>query len=369
MLTFQRARSLEAELVDSGSGDDINVVICRSPARTTPSFEKRWLTATPSSPALRMWAGDGDGAHRAMHEEDVNGGGESPPPRIYSRDSPHRARDSPRTRFRQPDSRLGQPDSPSARRQLGGAQKNIARVPPLRCAGHARPGTGMSLRFPGLFGIVLLVGIVNFVLLYFLSIWLAPSMAKGGSVICKDTARKQALALKADEVHRIKGIIRQKDNEIQRLRHAAAAATSQIHFYPIGVKGVPWGGLERAEWLSMHPVRRSYRELVLTKIDALQESGHFSVEAYGALSFDPERYPLLVIKSKIWDSSKPSVLVTGGVHGYETSGVEGALLFLQTKFSAYSSRFNFVVVPCVSPWGFEHIQRWNNNADDPNRGL
>ncbi len=93
-----------------------------------------------------------------------------------------------------------------------------------------------------------------------------------------------------------------------------------------------------------------------------------SVEAYGALNFDPERYPLLVIKSKIWDVSKPSVLVTGGVHGYETSGVEGALLFLQTKFSAYSS-MNFVMVPCVSPWGFEHIQRWNKNADDPNHGL
>ena len=28
---------------------------------------------------------------------------------------------------------------------------------------------------------------------------------------------------------------------------------------------------------------------------------------------------------------KPSVLITGGVHGYEKSGVQGAILFLQTQ--------------------------------------
>jgi hypothetical protein len=28
-----------------------------------------------------------------------------------------------------------------------------------------------------------------------------------------------------------------------------------------------------------------------------------------------------------------------------------------------------VVAPCVSPWGYECIQRWNNNAEDPNRGF
>ena len=47
---------------------------------------------------------------------------------------------------------------------------------------------------------------------------------------------------------------------------------------------------------------------------------------------------------------KPSVLVTGGVHGYETSGVQGALAFLETEAQRYADRFNICVAPCVSPW-------------------
>ena len=53
----------------------------------------------------------------------------------------------------------------------------------------------------------------------------------------------------------------------------------------------------------------------------------------------------------------------GGVHGHETSGVQGALLFLETEAARLSAQINVVVAPCVSPWGYEHIQRWNNNAD------
>ena len=61
--------------------------------------------------------------------------------------------------------------------------------------------------------------------------------------------------------------------------------------------------------------------------------------------------------------------MTGGVHGYETSGVQGALLFLQTAGAAYSAVFNLLVVPCVSPWGYETVQRWNAQAVDPNRSF
>jgi len=49
--------------------------------------------------------------------------------------------------------------------------------------------------------------------------------------------------------------------------------------------------------------------------------GDFDVEQYGALSVDKERYPLFCLKTKNWDAKKMNVLVTGGVHGYETSGV------------------------------------------------
>ena len=33
----------------------------------------------------------------------------------------------------------------------------------------------------------------------------------------------------------------------------------------------------------------------------------------------------------------------------------------------YSEHFNFVCAPCVSPWAYETINRWNNLTLDPNR--
>ena len=32
-------------------------------------------------------------------------------------------------------------------------------------------------------------------------------------------------------------------------------------------------------------------------------------------------------------------------------------------------KFNIVVAPCISPWGYETINRWNPNAIDPNRSF
>ena len=87
------------------------------------------------------------------------------------------------------------------------------------------------------------------------------------------------------------------------------------------------------------------------------------------MSHDTSRYPLFAVKTKNWDALKPYVLVTGGVHGYETSGVQGALRFLHTKAAEYAGKFNICVAPCVSPWGYETIQRWNRSAVDPNRSF
>ena len=65
----------------------------------------------------------------------------------------------------------------------------------------------------------------------------------------------------------------------------------------------------------------------------------------------------------------PWALITGGVHGYETSGVQGALRFLQTTAISYRDRLNLLIAPCVSPWGYEVINRWNPNCHDPNRSF
>ena len=127
------------------------------------------------------------------------------------------------------------------------------------------------------------------------------------------------------------------------------------------------GEAEKAVWLSQQTVKRSYSEEVLAKLERLKE--HFVIEQYGALSCSPDRYPLYAVKTRHWDRNKASVLLTGGVHGYETSGVQGAIRFIETRARDYEARFNFVVVPCVNPWGYETINRWNPSAVDPNRSF
>ncbi len=128
-----------------------------------------------------------------------------------------------------------------------------------------------------------------------------------------------------------------------------------------------WGSHEKNNWLSTQTIKRSYHEDVLKRIQALR--GTFTVEQYGALSYDSDRYPLYVICTSNWVASKPSILVTGGVHGYETSGVHGALTFLEQEALNYADTFNIIVAPCISPWGYETINRWNPYAVDPNRSF
>lgn len=129
----------------------------------------------------------------------------------------------------------------------------------------------------------------------------------------------------------------------------------------------PWGKKEKLTWLTEQVVQRSYIDEVVSKIESLKKS--FDVTQYGALSYSLEKYPLFIIKSLNFDTSKKNILVTGGVHGYETSGVHGALMFLEKEAAKYINQFNIIVVPCISPWGYETINRWNPNTIDPNRSF
>jgi hypothetical protein len=137
--------------------------------------------------------------------------------------------------------------------------------------------------------------------------------------------------------------------------------------FPIGTPGVPWGAAERAAWLARLARRRSYADEVLAAEGPLAR--RFDVVRYGSLEYDPGRYPLLAYRSRPWRDGLPIVLVTGGVHGYETSGVHGALRFLERDAADYQDRVNLLVAPCVSPWAYEMIQRWNMHAVDPNRSF
>ncbi len=144
--------------------------------------------------------------------------------------------------------------------------------------------------------------------------------------------------------------------------------TTIERFHPVGTPGQPWGDAERAQWLASLVVQRSYTADVLSRIEPLR--AHFDVEQYGELDYGRQgRYPLFALRSRDWNPALPIMLVTGGVHGYETSGVAGALQFLEQHGRDYAGRANLLVAPCISPWGYERVHRWNADALDPNRSF
>jgi hypothetical protein len=49
--------------------------------------------------------------------------------------------------------------------------------------------------------------------------------------------------------------------------------------------------------------------------------------------------------------------------------VHGALQFIEQYGAAYEGRINLAVAPCVSPWAYEVVHRWNIQAIDPNRSF
>lgn len=137
--------------------------------------------------------------------------------------------------------------------------------------------------------------------------------------------------------------------------------------YPIGVPNQPWTEVERSLWLSKQIKHRSYHHDVVSRIKTFESFAR--VERYGQLDYQGVDYPLFAVKVGEWDAAKPTCLVTGGVHGYETSGVLGALHFVECVARHYSDRLNLLILPCISPWGYESINRWNPAAVDPNRSF
>jgi hypothetical protein len=129
----------------------------------------------------------------------------------------------------------------------------------------------------------------------------------------------------------------------------------------------PWTQADKDQWFKEQTIQRSYADEVVSKIRELGSS--HKITQYGTVTAGPNRYPVFLIQSSAPKPGLKTVLITGGVHGYETSGVHGALAFMKNKEPLYRDRLNFVCAPCISPWSYETINRWNPKAIDPNRSF
>jgi hypothetical protein len=148
-----------------------------------------------------------------------------------------------------------------------------------------------------------------------------------------------------------------------------------------------WQEADKLNWLAKQKFERSYADQVLSRIEKLKAAGgDIKIKSYGNLTLQdredlslsdvtltPEeyknRYPLYYAEVGDITNGKPNIIVTGGTHGYEESGVYGALEFLEKDVATYTDQFNFLVFPCLSPLAFEMNQRWTHNAWDVNRSF
>lgn len=61
-------------------------------------------------------------------------------------------------------------------------------------------------------------------------------------------------------------------------------------------------------------------------------------------------------------------LLTAGTHGDEPSGVEALCAWLeQQRYRPWLDRWQFVLLPCLNPWGYELDVRENHEGKDLNR--
>ena len=77
-------------------------------------------------------------------------------------------------------------------------------------------------------------------------------------------------------------------------------------------------------------------------------------------------YPFL--KIHIGRNNSRRVLISAGMHGDEPSGIETICTFLESKvYKSYLNQWDFIILPCINPYGFEHDTRENQDNKDLNR--
>ena len=94
---------------------------------------------------------------------------------------------------------------------------------------------------------------------------------------------------------------------------------ASVRFDHIGARGKKWGEKEVRQWRTERVWRRSYQEEVVDvlKREVQARGDAFELVEYGRLAYGDcgVEHPLYAFKSKGWRDERPSVFVTGGVHG------------------------------------------------------
>jgi murein peptide amidase A len=107
---------------------------------------------------------------------------------------------------------------------------------------------------------------------------------------------------------------------------------------------------------------RDYRLLLERWHRAVRGLNGTSLSIYG----EAAGYPLAVVLTAEPDPGKPSLYLSAGIHGDEPAGVEGLIRWF-SEFPELHGSFNWMIFPCLNPWGLERNVRTDAEGNDLNR--
>ena len=112
------------------------------------------------------------------------------------------------------------------------------------------------------------------------------------------------------------------------------------------------------------PPYRGFDAIVVRLKSALNSVSEFTV--VNSFSSGARDYPL--IKIVLGKGNPRRALISGGIHGDEPAGVETICAFLENKrYRGFLEHWEFTLLPCINPSGFEAGTRNNYNDIDLNR--
>lgn len=109
---------------------------------------------------------------------------------------------------------------------------------------------------------------------------------------------------------------------------------------------------------------------VLARIEALDAiHADAAIRTEAAILGDATGHDMWRVQFGANGSARRRVLITSGVHGDEPAGVEAVLQFLEQMAPEYVRHYQFFVIPCVNPSGYEANTRVNGAGQDINRAM
>jgi len=109
---------------------------------------------------------------------------------------------------------------------------------------------------------------------------------------------------------------------------------------------------------------RHFNDIVARLKTSTNSEGELTV--VDTLSRGNRDYPL--IKIVIGKGNPQRVLISGGIHGDEPAGVEAICAFLENRlYKNFPKDWEFTLLPCINPTGYEAETRHNQDDIDLNR--